>query len=57
MKPGRTKLARTDDCSSFRCECGEPGFVDIGEGKKNRYPCRKCYRKLRKKDFLERNEP
>lgn len=27
----------------WRCKCGEDGFVDLGKGAKNRFPCSKCY--------------
>ncbi len=32
----------------FRCQCGDPAFVDLGKDYENRYPCRLCYLILRK---------
>ena len=31
----------------WRCNCGEAGFVDLGEGEKNRFPCQKCYAEMK----------
>lgn len=31
----------------WRCACGKPAFVDVGEGKENRYPCKECYESKR----------
>ena len=28
--------------SSYKCECGRVGFVEVKDDK-NRYPCRECY--------------
>jgi len=33
----------------WRCLCGEPGFVDLGEDVKNRFPCQKCYAEMQLK--------
>lgn len=31
------------------CACGREGFVDLGDGQSNRYPCLECYLSLRRK--------
>ena len=31
---------------NWLCECGMDGYVDLGEGVKNRYPCAKHYAEI-----------
>ena len=31
----------------YRCNCGESGWIDLGDQLPNRYPCRACYSAIR----------
>jgi len=50
MKKYKRQKPKKEDYDKYpwRCNCGEPGFVDLGEdSKKNRYPCQKCYAEMK----------
>ena len=49
MNKKKTKRVSADDDYPYKCRCGADGFVDVGEGKPNRYPCLECYKKMRSK--------
>jgi len=41
--------AKKNKKCNWRCICGKNGFIDLGKGADNRYPCKECFLEVRRK--------